>query len=148
MFADQHDGYGQVMVVGAIRLPTYPRRYAYEPPGRVFPPNGAGLVLSPWIIAYAPYIGATGLASEEYFLEGGLGAARRIAKKGTLLGALRKKRQVPTLQCPSDRDLVSLVGSPSFAFGLLSYNISLDLFGGALQTGGIWRAGTDLAVGS
>lgn len=141
MFADQHNGYGQLMVVGGTRLPIHRQRYAYEPPGRMFPSNGAGLVLSPWIIAYAPYIGATDLTSEEYFLEGGLGAARRIAQKGTLLGALRKKRQVTTLQCPSYRDLVSLVSSPSFAFGLLSYNISLDLFGGALPFGGIWRAG-------
>ena len=141
MFADQHNGYGQMMEVGETRRPVHPRRYAYEPLGRVFPSNGAGLVLSPWIIAYAPYIGATGLTSDEYFLEGGLGAARRITQKGTLLGALRKKRQVPTVQCPSDQDLVSFVSSPSFAFGLLSYNISLDLFGGALNHTGIWRAG-------
>lgn len=141
MFANDHEGYGQAIAnERASRWYGYrPNRYAYEVWPQSLSKFVTGLSLSPWPIAYGPYIGAPGLRSENYFVPGAMEGDPR------LLELLSQKTNVPVLRCPSDPFAVGPLSYPDGVMGVLSYMTNQDIFGliGPWETPSrwVWRDG-------
>ncbi len=148
-FAVEHQGYGQLIAVSDTwkRLGYRPGRYVYVKwPWPVASIDGgkADLVAAPWPIAYADYLGAPGLKTEE-LLDSSLNVVltNQRTTGGRRGGAPVKvervrKATLAVLQCPSDRDLIGRLAPPAEAYGRISYSINTDLF---QQNDSLWRDG-------
>ena len=124
-FAAEHKGFGQVLTRGYATgiHPRRPDSYAYALWPKSFEILSLmGNVLAPWPIAYSSYIGAPGLRTEKLLLA--LPFPRPVDPQ-----RLTGKAQVDVLQCPSDRDLIGELLSPtSRLYGAISYGINEDVF--------------------
>ncbi len=139
-FATEHHGFGQLIAYDEWRrLYRYlPGRFDYEHRANSSDAAvGSGGVgwrpLTPWPIAYADYIGAPGLRSEELFLSrvdyAKIQGPRDMNRVKEVQEAVRAKRKVDVLQCPADRELVGFVRAAYGSDAAISYSINLDLFG-------------------
>ncbi len=163
-FALEHQGFGQVMPSwGTIGSTSVERRYirhryAYEIRPNPFPgsaiSDGANPALLPWPIAYANYIGAAGLRSEDFFSGAGFRMSS-VADVQQLTSALAGKRKIDVLRCPSEPDAAGIVphyglpGIPGALWATVSYSISQNIFGEHIRRGelnrpdrpAVWREG-------
>ena len=142
-FSEDHNGYGQLMAIGDEwrQIDSSRKRYEYDAD------NAGNPILSPWPVAYGPYIGARGMTTENYFDTsrpgtGGGGGTRRRGGGGDAAPAeTTVKSEAPVLRCPSDLNPIHNVGFPRPLFGILSYSINHDLFGTSIGGGRTWRDG-------
>ena len=148
-FAAEHQGYGQLIAWGDSwkRLGYRPGRYVYVKwpwPLASIDGGKVDLVAAPWPIAYADYLGAPGLKTED-LLDPSLKVllTNERTTGGRRGGAPSKvervrKATVGVLQCPSDRDLIGHLSPPGGSYGRISYSINMDLFD---QHTSPWRNG-------
>ncbi len=122
MFAQDHRGYAQLIgskheweVIDPNRT-----RYAYQEQ-RVIRRGVIPAALKAWPVAYAPYLGITGLRYNEDYFDSYFerNPARYFGKFG----------RYEVFICPSDKHLVNNAWSPSDMYGILSYSANEDIFG-------------------
>jgi prepilin-type N-terminal cleavage/methylation domain-containing protein len=133
-FAVEHKGYGQLYADWDLADEVDPNhgRYAYQ---RGWMNNNILLwedraILKPWPIAYAKELGIPSLKhSHQYFLDETLYLNGYPATDKPDYH-LRKFGKYEPFACPSDRFSVRETDSPEHVYGVLSYAINEDVFGG------------------